>query len=134
MEPTKRQIETWVRALRSGEYEQARHVLQKGEKFCCLGVACDIFIPNIKKLTYRGRLVGSVPSTQLHSPEWLTLIDNNFYLNTGVYLHNLNDGIGNGRTHVNVDENELRDLRYTFDEIADLLELVYIHRAMDEVA
>jgi len=32
----------WAEALRSGKYEQGRNVLRKGDKFCCLGVACDI--------------------------------------------------------------------------------------------
>ena len=31
-----------VEALRSGRYEQARKVLRDGNRFCCLGVACDI--------------------------------------------------------------------------------------------
>jgi len=32
-----------VTALRSGEYEQGRHALRVGDKFCCLGVACDLY-------------------------------------------------------------------------------------------
>ncbi len=32
----------WVAALRSGHYEQGRHSLRIGNKFCCLGVLCDI--------------------------------------------------------------------------------------------
>jgi hypothetical protein len=34
--------ERWVEALRSGKYEQGRHELRGGDKFCCLGVLCDI--------------------------------------------------------------------------------------------
>ena len=33
----------WVAALRSGEYEQTKHVLQDHYGYCCLGVACDVF-------------------------------------------------------------------------------------------
>lgn len=37
----------WVRALRSGKYRQCKGALEKvdkdGSKFCCLGVACDLF-------------------------------------------------------------------------------------------
>jgi hypothetical protein len=33
----------WVAALRSGEYRQAQQVLRKENKFCCLGVACDLY-------------------------------------------------------------------------------------------
>lgn len=34
----------WVKALRSGEYKQARNRLRFDEdRFCCLGVACDLY-------------------------------------------------------------------------------------------
>lgn len=33
----------WVAALRSGEYSQGRGRLRKGDTFCCLGVACDLY-------------------------------------------------------------------------------------------
>jgi hypothetical protein len=32
----------WVAALRSGTYEQGSHVLRKGDRYCCLGVLCEI--------------------------------------------------------------------------------------------
>jgi hypothetical protein len=32
----------WVKALRSGKYKQARYRLRRDNKYCCLGVACDI--------------------------------------------------------------------------------------------
>jgi hypothetical protein len=32
----------WVTALRSGEYKQGKGYLNRGGKFCCLGVLCDI--------------------------------------------------------------------------------------------
>lgn len=32
-----------VTALRSGEYIQGRSALHVGDKFCCLGVACDLY-------------------------------------------------------------------------------------------
>lgn len=46
MEPTLEQLQNrikWVEALRSGEYQQGKGNLRKGERFCCLGVACDVF-------------------------------------------------------------------------------------------
>ena len=33
----------WVKALRSGEFEQGTGYLRKGDKFCCLGVACAVY-------------------------------------------------------------------------------------------
>ena len=32
----------WIQALRSGDYEQGQGALRFGNKFCCLGVLCDI--------------------------------------------------------------------------------------------
>src|SRR4051812_6793094 len=32
----------WVKALRSGDYEQTRNTLRQDDSFCCLGVACDL--------------------------------------------------------------------------------------------
>jgi hypothetical protein len=41
---TRRNRRIWVEALRSGEYEQGNGKLQTlSGKFCCLGVACDVF-------------------------------------------------------------------------------------------
>lgn len=34
----------WVKALRSGKYKQAVGSLQNDEGFCCLGVACDVYL------------------------------------------------------------------------------------------
>lgn len=33
----------WCDVLESGEYEQGHNILCKDGKFCCLGVACDIY-------------------------------------------------------------------------------------------
>ena len=32
----------WLKALRSGKYKQGRDALRIGNKFCCLGVLCDL--------------------------------------------------------------------------------------------
>lgn len=32
----------WLKALRSGKYEQGQGFLERDNKFCCLGVLCDI--------------------------------------------------------------------------------------------
>ena len=37
-------VSKWVAALRSGEYGQARGRLREGNRFCCLGVACDVYM------------------------------------------------------------------------------------------
>lgn len=32
----------WLKALRSGEYKQGKLALRIKNKYCCLGVLCDI--------------------------------------------------------------------------------------------
>lgn len=34
--------EKWINALLSGEYKQVNGMLRSGDKYCCLGVLCDI--------------------------------------------------------------------------------------------
>lgn len=36
-------VRRWVAALRSGEFKQGREVLRRGDEFCCLGVACELY-------------------------------------------------------------------------------------------
>ena len=37
----------WVEALRSGEYEQGTKYLRRGDSFCCLGVACQLYATHV---------------------------------------------------------------------------------------
>jgi hypothetical protein len=39
----KRIKKLWVKALRSGEYRQGRHLLRRNGTYCCLGVLCDLY-------------------------------------------------------------------------------------------
>jgi hypothetical protein len=36
----------WVEALKSGAYTQCYSVLREGNRFCAIGVACDLMDPN----------------------------------------------------------------------------------------
>lgn len=39
--------QTWVKALRSGKYQQGKETLRTASnEFCCLGVLCDLVYPN----------------------------------------------------------------------------------------
>src|SRR5690606_31843368 len=46
----KRDVNTWVKALRSGEYDQCKKRLHDGKGFCCLGVAIDVLVEGDWKL------------------------------------------------------------------------------------
>lgn len=42
----------WVRALLSGKYKQAKDQLRDGNNFCCLGVACDLYAKEKKRVKW----------------------------------------------------------------------------------
>lgn len=44
MEPKIKRV--WLRALRSKKYKQGTGELHPDNKFCCLGVLCDVLYPN----------------------------------------------------------------------------------------
>lgn len=114
--PSKNSIQKWIDALRSGEYDQTKGLLQNNLGHCCLGVACDIFIPESKLRINSGNttMYGGVPSDQKHAPKWLKYMNEVFDAAMGVELTDLNDHEG-----------------FSFDEIADLLQLIYIEGALD---
>lgn len=109
--------EQWIAALRSGKYSQARGRLRRGDKFCCMGVLCDVERPNNWMVDSWYSSTGdnyiSVPPTDLLStavPGW-----------EGPDTVNL----GNGQKSISlaaflVSQNDGEDA--TFEEIADLLE------------
>jgi hypothetical protein len=43
----KNRIELLANALESGEYKQGNFRLRANDEYCCLGVACDIYIKNV---------------------------------------------------------------------------------------
>lgn len=104
----------WIKALKSGDYQQGRHYLRDGDKFCCLGVLCDLaekaevlsstVIAGHAGTWYRGRETGSKKVLPEEVLEWAGI----FNVNPLVGKHTLayaNDAEGK-----------------TFTEIADLIE------------
>lgn len=122
----KRDMQKWINALRSGEYAQGRtHLQDGGNTFCCLGVACKIFIPEKYQIKEKcGRLTGAFPTSQFYAPTWLKYINNLFRDKTGKTLAQLNDTI-----FISTEEYTAGS-PLTFDEIADMLQLVYIEGAL----
>lgn len=107
----------WVDALRSGEYTQCQHSLRQNNKYCCLGVACEVAIANGVEIErfYNGVLYrygndGELEESFLPSKvvSWLNLTSDNgkHYDNYGpTSLTRVND-----------------HRRSSFDQIADLIE------------
>jgi hypothetical protein len=122
MGPKVKDIKTWTKALRSGKYKQTEGALQDSYGHCCLGVACDLFIDK-KKIVLdpsRGLMAGAFPEDQPKSPKWLANLNKDFKNLTGEDIASLNDE-GSYVCEVG---------RLTFNEIADLLEAVYIHKVL----
>lgn len=114
----------WIEALRSGNYRQTRGTLQDSNGYCCLGVACKVLIDadKIGRDAYMSEeLYGELPDDQQFAPKWLKGIDSDYSKRVRLpadtyfsYLTNLNDEDG-----------------MSFNEIADILELVYVHGIME---
>lgn len=110
MKIPKKDMKKWIAALRSGKYKQAKGELQNEKGYCCLGVACKVLISENKQYKIDGFLGGGLPDTQPDSPDWLKCINGKTYTSFGETLTVANDNLG-----------------YTFKDIADTLEDLYIH-------
>lgn len=106
----------WVVALRSGEYEQGKGSLKTDNKFCCLGVLCDLHAKETGgQWNVSSKLAGKlVAKSYLESSfdlpgkvsKWAELsLANPGINNSGKSLIYLNDYLG-----------------YSFDQIADIIE------------
>jgi hypothetical protein len=100
----------WTAALRSGKYKQGQQALKQGDKFCCLGVLCDIS----------------------EQGEWIidSFEDKDKYIHETNYLPSIVQ-IWAGFTHYNetgefigeqIILSELNDRGKTFEEIADVID------------
>lgn len=106
--------EKWLAALRSGKYKQCKGHLRVGNKFCCLGVLCDIYheetkdgewVGNADGITeFKDGSYGGLAILTNNVTKWAGLQDNNPYLEEGNNCGGANDA---GKT---------------FKEIADLIE------------
>ena len=99
----------WIEALRSGEFEQGQGALRKGNQYCCLGVACELYRrehPDSVAWDLIGlnmTFYGKHSTLPIRVRDWIGLrtIDGSYQR---VSLINMNDD------------------GYTFEEIADVIE------------
>ena len=104
----------WVEALRSGEYQQGRNYLCTESRFCCLGVACDLFIKHERLLNVRTRETGvkefneEAMGLPCEVQQWLGL--------TG------KEGVYRDHEHLSRCLSAHNDSGKTFDEIASIIE------------
>lgn len=123
----KDRVQLLVEALRSGQYLQGMESLHKNtdgqDKFCCLGVACDVAVKN--------GLDVSVDTAD--EPDFITYDDNGGYMPESVYhwygfptddpVIDRNDQNGRVITATKANDN----LRWTFGAIANAIEKEYLN-------
>lgn len=99
--------EKWIKALRSGKFKQGRSFLNANDKYCCLGVLCEIH-PEIEK-----NRDDAINNGYL------------FYYGNKQMRSVLNSAF---RKEVGIDDNQqstlisMNDSGYTFNQIADWIE------------
>lgn len=95
----------WVKALKSGKYRKGTNYLHpKGNRFCCLGVACDLYIKEHKKNGWQPNDISNEGASFLGEAgtlprvvrNWLGLRTNGGHFGTNEYddlssLFSLND-------------------------------------------
>jgi hypothetical protein len=91
MKPEVKQM--WLEALRSGKYKQGKHQLRSGNKFCCLGVLCEV--SGMPYSSYATDLPGDIA-------DWAEIVTDPFVIDAipeeklkGMYplLSNINDSL-----------------------------------------
>lgn len=100
--------EKWVAALKSGDYEQGKYALRKNNKYCCLGVLCDIYSKEIG-VEWEGQWIeGENKTLPIEISTWCDIEPINIevdYDTLKQYLTELNDTV-----------------KLPFREIADVIE------------
>jgi hypothetical protein len=101
----------WLKALRSGEYEQDTSSLRTTCGFCCLGVLTDLYLKEHNKEWIEDKMFpfyyyrDESKILPLDVMCWAGLLESNPFLATRHSLAHYNDNLG-----------------YNFEQIADLIE------------
>lgn len=109
----------WTDALRSGEYDQTQGWLRDKRGFCCLGVACEVFGPEVG--------LDVKPTTSAVKDHWLY---GNLSDNLPIELIGLleTDGYGTLKKEIEFEGGTyttlqgLNDAGMSFSEIADIID------------
>jgi hypothetical protein len=110
-------IKEWVAALRSGKYKQGKNYLRRGNKFCCLGVLCELAVKaKVTEATESGMGSSIIMYGQSSSvlpakvKKWAGLVNE-----SGVFKFKSNETALNSLAALN-------DSGKSFAEIADVIE------------
>jgi len=111
--------EKWLSALRSGKYKQGKEALRtKENKFCCLGVLCDVYRKETK--------LGKWDKNHFSNFAFINTKKNNQKFNSlGILPISVMDWAGLkdvNPTFGNETLAKLNDNGFTFQEIADIID------------
>jgi hypothetical protein len=88
----------WAQALESGEYKQGTGQLRKGDKFCALGVLCNLHAQEYPEIAtkekVKSRYLGASTELPLDVMVWAGMTSSNGYISCGNNVVNMNDGLG----------------------------------------
>ncbi len=102
--------EKWLTALESGQYEQGSRYLCRNNKYCCLGVACEIFNISFEAEKIDDDIIKDYNGQQCASPP--DIVD----------ILNLYDNLGSKNGIDDIDGlARLNDRTYAFKEIAAII-------------
>ena len=120
-------VRAWVDALRSGAYPQAMGALRRGDAYCCLGVACDLYRRAtghgdwVGRWTVDGRFVYVSPDARESAVEVLSPVVKEWF-----GLPNLNPFVTIGSL---VALGWANDAGASFAQIADAIEAEFLREA-----
>lgn len=128
-------VQTWLTALRSGNYQQTQFELQNHKGYCCLGVACEVlkrpmFDINVIIADDTHEIAGEDLNSQQHVYEFfsgLNLGPNGGpgEFNRTIYIHS-DDTAYEPDKYANYELASLNDkFNLNFDNIAEFLEVTY---------
>jgi len=108
----------WIKALRSGDYKQGRDRLKRNDTYCCLGVLCDLSVKDGIGNWNGDRFIGGAEKERVTTlpfviGQWAGMESGEgpaIKLEKGVKV------FGRSLIYYNDDE------KYSFDQIADLIE------------
>lgn len=124
----KKTLKKWLKALRSGEYDQGKDYLKVDNCFCCLGVLCDItgkgqWDKEDAYATEKSLGIYYLPkdlAKEFDMPEEGLHIPKKYIANKSKIPK-----VDAFRKKTSFSLSTLNDLGYTFEEIADMIERYY---------
>ena len=115
-----RLIKKWIKALRSGLYPQGRSYLHANNKYCCLGVLCDVYYGHDIFIPMREPEFSNINKLNINNNEFISSIPLSLIKHIGLSENNIATLIKMN------DEDEC-----SFNQIADYLESCLVKERAD---